>query len=77
MDNGLFGKMFDIEAEFLELENLIRILDDAVKNNDDSYYLHGYTQLIAEKMENYFDKLETFNQNLGQIIIHFQEQAKI
>lgn len=77
MDNSIFGEILDIEAKFQELLALITIMKDAVENNDDTSYLLGYVQIIQEQMDKYSEQLAEYNQKVGQIIIHSQEQEAI
>lgn len=77
MDKTIFRDIFDIEVNFQQIQNHLKILKDAVENNDNTLYLLDYVQFINEQMDKYFEQLDEYNQKISQIIIHFQEQQEI
>lgn len=54
---------------FSKIENLIKILKDAIENNDDAYYLLAFVEILEEKVTNFADFLENFNQDVSKISI--------
>lgn len=69
MKKDIIGDICDIECDFSKIENLIKILKDAVENNDDAYYLLAFVEILEEKVTNFADFLDNFNQDVSKIII--------
>lgn len=69
MANKIYGEMHEIESDFIQLQNLITILKDAVQNNDNSYYLQDYLEYVCERMEKYAASLEEYNLKVAKLII--------
>lgn len=68
MKKDIISDICDIECDFSKIENLIKILKDAVENNDDAYYLLAFVEILEEKVTNFADFLENFNQDVSKII---------
>lgn len=69
MKKDIFSDICDIECDFYKIENLTKILKDAVENNDDSCYLLAFVEIIENELKNFAVSLEKFNQKVGKIII--------
>lgn len=69
MADKIYGEMHEIESDFIQLQNLITILKDAVQNNDNSYYLQDYLEYVCERMEKYAAALEEYNLKVAKLII--------
>lgn len=64
---------FDLAIEATEISFFIRILKDSVQDNEDSYYLFDFVEIIEEKFENLIKNLEEYNLKISQKIKNFQE----
>lgn len=69
MKKDIISDICDIECDFSKIENLIKILKDAIENNDDAYYLLAFVEILEEKVTNFADFLENFNQDVSKISI--------
>lgn len=69
MKKEISNHICEIEYEFSKIENMIKVLKDAVENNDDTYYLLDYIEIIDKKVQNFADNLENYNQKVSKIIM--------
>lgn len=76
MDYKAFQLLLEIQDNTLHLKNFIKILKDTIYAHDDNAYLWEFIDLIIDKAENLYNKLEDFQFNSQvskEILRHCQD----
>ena len=61
MQKDIFNLMLDLGDELSEIQILFKVLKDATENNDETYHIYQYAEIIADKMEILQEHLEEYN----------------
>lgn len=65
----MYEEQIEIETKLYEIIDLLKILKDAVENNDDAYYLLNFVEIICSKTDDLSECFEEYDLSTNQCII--------